>query len=80
MYRGVPFRVLGALWRLTPRTVSLFPRTRRRLCLASPLSSTMKTLRAEKFLALASASRLPARLSRWSSLSRDAGGLYPPRR
>ena len=39
-----------------------------------PLSSTTKTLRAEKFLALASASRLPARLSRWSSLLRDAGG------
>ena len=56
-YRGVPFRVLGAPWRPTPRTVSSFPRTRRRLCLASPLSSTMKTLRAGKFLAPASASK-----------------------
>ena len=41
---GVPFRVLRALWRLTPRTVSSCPRTRRRLCLANPSSSRTKTM------------------------------------
>ena len=67
---GITFLgAIRALWRLTPRTVSSCPRTRRRLCLANPL---IKTMRAEKFLAPALASRSPARLSRWSSLSRDA--------